>query len=40
VEHLCAEVDELKEEAVAFESDMKPWTDQEVEPFKLGSFFV
>jgi hypothetical protein len=19
---------------------MKPWTDQEVEPFKLGSFFV
>jgi hypothetical protein len=32
------EVKELKEEAAAFESDLVPWTDEELESFVPGKF--
>lgn len=33
------EVKELKEEAAAFESDLVPWTDEELESFVPGKFW-
>jgi hypothetical protein len=40
VERLRIENKELKEEAVAVKSNVKPWSNDQIKSLKLGKFFV